>query len=74
MAAVTPTSRAVVLGAALGILGALPAGALGATITVTTKADAVAADGQCGLREAISATEWGAGAAGAAWAGSTVGA
>lgn len=49
------TSRAVLLGAVLPLIGALPAGALATTITVTTTKDLVAADGLCGLREAITA-------------------
>ena len=49
------TSKALALAALLGILGALPAGALATTIAVTTTQDLVAGDGLCGLREAVSA-------------------
>src|SRR4051794_5044883 len=42
------------LGCALAF-ACVPSSALAATITVTTNADTVAADGQCSLREAVTA-------------------
>ena len=50
-----PLSRSLAAGAVAALALGAPCAALGATITVTTTADAVAADGACSLREAITA-------------------
>ncbi len=52
-------AAAALVGVVVAVACAAPAAALGATITVTTTADAVGADGACGLREAVSAANTG---------------